>query len=137
MEIKPIKSLRAQMHAEGLASQQAERSLELARKLMQQACAQETLSPDLLKKALDLYAKAIDQAPNKAEPYLAIAYISQQLGDLRTAAHFLKTLLILNPMSVRAQSFYLEIEAEAQAQAQEQAQVQAQAQRLDQAEQGI
>ncbi len=132
MEIKPIKSLRAQIHAEGEASQEAERSLELARKLMQKACEQETLSSDLLKKALDLYAKAIDQAPKKAEPYLAIAYISQQLGDLRTAAHFLKTLITLNPMSVRAKSYYLEIEAEAQAQAQEQAR----AQRLEQAEQG-
>lgn len=100
---------------------------------MQQACAQETLSPICSRRLLDLYAKAIDQAPNKAEPYLAIAYISQQLGDLRTAAHFLKTLLIRNPMSVRAQSFYLEIEAEAQAQAQEQAS----SQRLEQAEQGI
>lgn len=115
MEIKPLKSLRSRMQDAQADSQQAERLLKTARKLMEQA-AEQDLAPWLLTKAIDLYAQVIELTPARSEPYLALAYLYWKSGEHQHAAHFLKTLLACNPTSLKAQELYAQIEQDARRQ---------------------
>lgn len=100
-EIKPLKSLR-QQHED--ASQQragSKRQLEVARRCMEKAIERD-MDPALIKQALELFRKIMDESPELSQPYLATAYLSWKMGQPEIAARFLNHLLAINPMSVQA-----------------------------------
>ena len=113
-EIQPVRSLRRELEAGEANRRKAARLLEMARKLMERAVAQD-LPVALVQQAVELYAQVTELDPEQPEAWLALAYISQQCGDPVMAGHWLTTLLRHQPASLKGQHFHAEITQTVQA----------------------
>lgn len=110
-KIEPLKSMRQQSAEASQQRDGSKRQLDVAQRCMEKAIERD-MDPALIRRALDMYSKIMDESPDLPQPYLAIAYLSWKSGAPETALRFLEDLLLVHPMSVHGNALVQEIQSE-------------------------
>jgi hypothetical protein len=97
---------------EGYTHEDYQKKIEQAEDCVKKALSKTPISRNLLLEAIDLYSEAMNMNSSKAEPYLAVAYISWKFMLFDEAVMLLKTALKLSPGNIKGQEMLSEIEKE-------------------------
>ncbi|HEY9840932.1 MAG: tetratricopeptide repeat protein [Candidatus Sericytochromatia bacterium] len=90
----------------------AEQRLRIANKVMETALRSGEPDRKLIAQALELYDQTIELAPDLAEPYLKLAYLSAGFGQWAAAIQLLKTLQAHNPFCSEAEAMIAQYQTE-------------------------
>ncbi|MFN8575349.1 MAG: hypothetical protein U0354_00695 [Candidatus Sericytochromatia bacterium] len=65
----------------------------------------------LLNQAIDLYYESIENYSDLSEPYIALSYISFEMGNIELSEKFIHTALNIEPFNKKAQNILQKIKA--------------------------